>query len=487
MKSISLACVVFGLVVVARGADTPATSPAAGNWPQWRGPLANGVAPLGNPPLNWDENTNIRWKVKIPGHSTATPIIWGDQIFLPTAIETDRQAEPDDDAPAEKSAAISKPEAPVKPDASAKDESPAAKDAPPADTPPAKGGGRRGGRANPRRPNHYYQFVVLSVDRRTGQTLWQHLAKEAVPHEGHHPDGSYASASPTTDGHRLYVSFGSRGVYCYDLAGQPIWSRDLGRMKVFNTFGEGTSPVLHGDALIVNWDHLDGSFIFCLDAATGETRWKVAREEGSTWATPLVVEHGGVTQVIVHGTTRVRSYDLKTGELIWACGGQAPSAIPSPVTDGELAFAMAGFIGNSLYAIPLDAKGDITKEDDKIAWKRKQPGTPYVPSPILYGDLLYFTGNNRGVLTCLNAKTGEPVFERKRLEGIENIYASPVGAADRIYFTGREGNTVVIKRGGDLDILATNKLDDRFDASAAIVGNEIFLRGSDNLYCIAAP
>ncbi len=456
------------IIAAAAGAADNIPTEVLENWPQWRGPLATGVAPLAKPPLEWDENTNVRWKVEIPGDSTATPIIWGDKIFLTTAIETDREGKPEPLAGEEP-----------------KDEKGDSK---------SKSRGLRFGGYGIKDPTHYYQFIVLCLDRKTGKTLWQDVASEAVPHEGHHPDGSYASASPSTDGKQLYVSFGSRGVYCYDLAGQQRWSRDLGRMQIFNTFGEGSSPVVRGDSVIVNWDHQGESFVMCLAAATGETRWKVERDENTTWATPLIVDVGGRTQVIVHGSARVRSYDLKTGELIWACGGQGPSAIPTPVSDGQRVFAMTGFITNSLYAIPLASSGDITKEDDKIAWKTRKVGTPYVPSPLLYGDLLYFTAGNKGILSCYNAETGEPIVDRQRLEGISNIYASPVGADDRIYFTGRDGTTVVLERGkferdgdkNEVKIVATNRLDDQFDSSAAVVGGEIILRGRKHLYCIAA-
>lgn len=455
MKMAAIGCCAWLFAAAAWAAPSEPDSEALRNWPHWRGPLANGVAPLAHPPTQWDENTNIKWKAKIPGDSTATPIVWGDQIFLITSVKTDREME-------------------VAP--------------PAADAPKA--------RFNIKPPANYYQFIVMSVDRKSGQTRWQHIAKEEVPHEGHHPDGSYASASPTTDGKHLYVSFGSRGVYCYDLDGHQKWSRDLGRMTIMNRFGEGSSPVIFGDSVIVNWDHEKGSFLTSLDAATGETRWKIDRDEATTWATPLLVEYQGHTQVIINGSRRVRSYDATTGELIWACGGQGPSAIPCPVTDGKLTFAMTGFIINSLYAIPLDSVGDITRDKEKIAWKRNQ-GTPYVPSPLLYGDLLYFTAGNKGILSCLNAQTGEPLIERQRLQGIDNVYASPVGADNRIYITSREGTTVVIERGavekpegeekgsGKPVILATNKLDDRFDGSPAVVGDEIFLRGREHLYCIS--
>jgi outer membrane protein assembly factor BamB len=444
MKHLHLSLILTLLVAPAALAQDFATEKYR-NWHQWRGPEATGMAPEGNPPLEWSEDKNVQWKVQLPGKSTATPIVWGDQMFLVTAVKTDREVEL----------------------------------APPPESDE--------GRANPfkiQRPKNVYQFVVMSVDRRTGQTLWQQLAKEEVPHEGHHIDGSFASSTPTTDGKSLFVSFGSRGIYCYDLTGKPKWNRDLGKMTIYNYFGEGCSPVVHGDSVVMNWDHQGGSCIYVLDAATGETRWRVDRDENSSWATPLVVDHAGRAQVIVNGTNRVRSYDLKTGEAIWQCGGQVLAAIPSPVADGKRVFAMTGYMGNALYAIPLDSAGDIT-DSEKIAWKRKDPGTPYVPSPLLDGELLYFTGGNKGILSCLDAETGKPVFDRKRLEGIANVYASPVGAAGRVYITSREGNTVVVQRGSEVKILATNKLDDRFEASAAIVGNQIFLRGNANLYCIA--
>lgn len=471
MRPTALAVCIYLVASLARGADD-ASSEAPANWPKWRGPLATGVAPLGKPPLNWDESTNIKWKVKIPGEGDASPIVWNDKIFVVTAVQTLRKGEPE---PAPEDTA---PDA--KHDSTAK-----------------KSSGKSGLSIRGygiTKPTNYYQFIVMCLDRQTGKTLWQDVAIEAVPHEGHHPDGSFASASPSTDGRQLYVSFGSRGVYCYDVQGKKIWSRDLGRMKIFNTFGEGCSPVAHGEVVIVNCDHQGGSFIVCLDAKTGETKWKQQRDETSSWATPLVVETGGRTQVVTNGTLRVRSYDLETGELLWACGGQGPSAIPSPVTNGRLVFAMTGFITNSLFAIPLDATGDITGQHDKIAWSTRKVGSPYVPSPLIYGDLLYFTAGNKGILSCYDVKTGEPVVDRQRLEGISNLYASPVGADDRIYFTSREGTTVVIERGkfekdgekNKVAILATNKLDDSFDASAAIVGHEMFLRGSEHLYCISA-
>ncbi|HEY1598978.1 MAG TPA: PQQ-binding-like beta-propeller repeat protein [Pirellulales bacterium] len=416
------------------------------NWHQWRGPLANGTSPTANPPRTWDENSNVRWKVTLPGEGSSTPIIWNDKVFVLSAVMTDRTIE-----------------LPPEP------EKPAAQEGTPMP--------RRA-----KRPNNYFQFVVMCLDRSTGNVRWQDVAAEEVPHEGHHPDHGYASFSPTTDGQYLYVSFGSRGIFCYDLNGRQQWKRDLGDMQTYATFGEGTSPVIHDDSLIVNWDHQGESFLMVLDAHTGETRWKVDRESVTSWATPLVVEYEGRTQVIVNASSRTRSYDLKTGEIIWECGGQVAAAIPCPVTYEGLVYCMTGFRGSALYAIPLSAQGDIT-DTDKVAWHRHE-ATPYVPSPLLYGDLLYFTGSNSAILSCLDAKTGEPVFEKSRLQGLKNLYASPVGAAERVYITGRDGVTLVLKHGRTLEVLATNKLDDRIDASPAIVGTQLFLRGHGHMYCL---
>ena len=413
------------------------------NWHQWRGPLANGVAPHGDPPVRWDDNTNVQWKVEIPGEGSSTPVVWGDQVFVSAAIKTDRTV---DSLP------------------------------PPAAEPP-------GGYKTPR-PTDYYRFVVISLDRKTGRVLWQRTANEEVPHEGRHQTNSYASASPTTDGRYVYASFGSRGICCFDVEGNLRWTRDLGDMVTRFGWGEGTSPVLHGSRLAVNWDHEGDSFLAVLNAETGETAWRVDRDEITSWSTPLVVEHGHLTQLIVSATRRVTGYDLETGEIVWECGGQTVNVIPSPVAADGKVLCMSGFQGSALFAIPLQFTGDLT-DTGRILWHHDR-GTPYVPSPLLYGDLLYFTRSNSAILSCLDAKTGEPLSEGTRLPGLKSLYASPVGAAGRVYFVGRDGTALVIKHQPELEILATNQLGEPIDASPAIVGKQIFLRGKGHLYCIAS-
>ena len=438
-RAVSCCCV---LLPAARADDFVKAKLA--HWHQWRGPNADGASPDGDPPLRWDEKTNVRWKAPIPGKGSGTPVVWGDKVFVVTAEDTGRAADP-------------------------------------ADLP--KDDPRFEKKTNP--PKTYYRFVVICLDRRTGKVLWERTATEQVPHEGHHPTHSYAAASPTTDGRHLYVSFGSRGLYCYDLGGALQWKRDFGRMRTRLGWGEGSSPALHGDTLVVPWDQEADSFVVALDARTGATRWKVDRDEVTSWSTPLIVEHGGRTQAVVSATKRVRSYDLATGKVLWECGGMTVNVIPCPVARDGVVYCLSGYRGSYGVALPLDTEGDLT-DGGKILWHVTQ-GTPYVPSPLLVGERLYFTQTNQPLLTCLDVKTGKALIDRARLPGLRELYASPVAAAGRVYLTGRDGTTLVIRRADKLEVLATNRLDDPIDASPAVVGRQMFLRGEKHVYCISEP
>lgn len=434
-RTILLAALVLsGLTITASAADDEKWQK---NWPQWRGPFANGTAPTANPPLHWGPKRGIRWKAPVPGAGSSTPVIWEDRIYVTTAVETDRV-----------------PDREVEPH-------PDARTAP---------------------PNRIYEFVVLCFDRSTGEPIWKQVAVEAPPHEGLHGSNTYASGSPSTDGERLYVSFGSRGLFGFDLEGNRLWDRDLGDARTRRGWGEAVTPAIADDSLIVNWDTEDESFIVALDPQTGQTRWRRERDEPTGWSTPLVLEHDGRTQVIVNGTNRVRSYDLASGEVLWECGGQTTNAIPSPVYDDLSVYVMSGYRGAAVFALPLTATGDIS-DTPAIRW-RGDRGTPYVPSPILVDGRLYFTQGNSNVLTCLDSQTGETVFGPQRIEGLSNLYASPVAAAGRIYFTSREGNTAVIKAADRYEQLATNRIGELVDASPALVGQELFLRSASHLYCI---
>ena len=413
---------------------------ALDQWPQWRGPLGTGVAPHGDPPVRWSESENVRWRMPVPGLGHSSPIVWGERIFLTTAVEHGEELE-----------------APEEHDDGAHHNLPAS---------------RR------------QRFLVLAIDRGTGKILWQRAVRDEQPHEGTHETGSWASNSAVTDGEHVYAFFGSRGLHSLDFDGKVIWQRDFGDMHTRHGHGEGASPALHGDTLVVNWDHQGDSFVVAVDKRNGKQRWRAARGEITSWSTPLVVEHGGKQQVIVSATERVRAYDLATGAVIWEVGGLSRNVVASPVAAGGLVVVGNSYDWQAMMAIRLEgAKGDLTGTD-AIVWSRDRHA-PYVPSPVLYDGRLYFLKHSQAFLMALDVATGEELYGPLRIRGLYNVFASPVGAAGRIYVASREGTTAVVAAGDEPELLAVNRLDDTFSASPAVVGGEIYLRGQEHLYCIA--
>lgn len=415
--------------------------PGLENWGAWRGPLGTGVAPHANPPTEWSEDKNVRWKVEIPGLGHSTPIVWNDRVFVTTALPIGEALDP---MPS-----------------------------------------RAPGNHDNLPVTHRHEFIVLALDRANGSVVWQRTLHEALPHEQGHHTASLASNSPVTDGERLYAFYGSFGLYCLDMQGEVLWHKDFGRMQSLHGHGEGSSPVLAGDLLIVNWDHEGQSFVAAFDKRTGEERWKVDRDEVTSWATPIVTKVHGDSQLIVSGTSRVRAYDVATGDVIWECGGLSANVVASPVAGDGMVFAGSSYDKQALLAIRLeDAHGDITGAK-QVAWERHR-NTPYVPSPLLYGDALYFLVHYQGVLTRLDTRTGADRPGAMRLGGIQDVYSSPLGAANRIYVTDRDGTTLVISHADAPDILARNQLDDAFSSSGAVAGDDLFLRGEKHLYCLTS-
>ena len=438
LKAVAALSFLIAAVATARG-DTATDLSRA--WAQWRGPMADGVAPAADPPVEWSEAKNVRWKIPLPGKGHSSPIVAGDRVFLLAAVPSGET------------------QAPVF------DSAPGVHDSVPV--------------------TQRHRFVAMAVARKDGRILWQKTVREEWPHEGGHTTGSLVSASPVTDGERLYAFFGSRGLYCLGLDGTVLWEKDLGRMRTLHAHGEGSSPAIHGDTLIVNWDHEGGSSIRAFDKRSGKELWTVPRDEKTSWSTPLVVDVEGRTQVVVAATHRVRGYDPATGAEIWQCAGLTDNVVASPVHWRGLLIAGNSYYQQSMVAVRLaGARGDVTGTAN-VAWKLGRL-TPYVSSPLLYGDTLYHLRHNQNVLVRLDPATGQLRGQPLRLEGINDfIFASPVGAAGRIYVTGRDGTTVVLQHDRENATLAVNRLGDSFSASAALADGELYLRGERSLYCIA--
>ncbi len=399
----------------------------AENWAHWRGPTGNGTAAHASPPIEWSDTKNVKWKVEVPGSGLSSPIIWDGRVFVTSAV-------------------------------------------------PVAGESASG------LPT--LEFKVFCFDRAEGHPLWQKTATVTRPHQKTHETNGFASASPCTDGEHVYAHFGSRGLYCYTMNGDLVWKRDdFGKMQTLFGFGEGSSPTIAGDMILVPWDHNGPSALYALNKHTGETIWKAPRQETTEWSTPLVVEHAGRKQVILNGQRSVRSYDLQSGKELWHCGGQTLRPIASPVALPGLVIVGSGYQGAYMAAFHLDGTGDI-KGTDKIVWEINHD-TPDVASPLLSSTgRLYFHKAKTGLLSCVDAKTGKPHYFARRI-GLDNPYASPVEAGGHIYLTARTGMTIVIADADEIKVLAKNQLDETIGATPAPVDNQLFIRGDKHLFCIA--
>lgn len=396
----------------------------ADNWGHWRGESGNSVSTSATPPLEWTETKNVKWKVAIPGKGSGSPVVWENKVFVVSGV-------------------------------------------------PVDGGGQL--------PKS--QFKLFCFDRENGKLLWDRVAIEATPHQETHQTNNFASASPCTDGQHVYAHFCSRGLYCFTMDGELKWKRDFGQMNTRNSFGEGSSPTLAGDLILVPWDHEGPSALYALNKLTGETVWKAERDEPTCWATPLIVEQAGRQQVVMNGQNYARSYDLKTGKELWRCSGQTERPAASAVAGDGLIYVGSGYRGAFLGAFAADSQGDIANSQS-VVWSVSRD-TPDVASPLLSGNRLYFYKGKSGQLTCVNAKTGQAYYSAARIDGLKSIYASPVAAGGRVYLTDRSGLTVVIKDADKLEVLASNSVGETVDATPAPVDDELFIRGENHLFCIA--
>jgi outer membrane protein assembly factor BamB len=503
---------------------------AAENWPQFRGPAADSSAQAEKLPAEWSADKNVAWKVALPGTGWSQPIVWGDKIFVTTAITENqrkprpgfgfgrpgggppgdfpRDRRPRDkvrDKPSEKGQEKVKDKGSEKErdQATDKDRAPRKEGDGPAkkeDRPrggfgpggPGPGGPGRGGFGrgrSPEPPPTTYQWKVLCLEAATGKVLWEELAHEGRPKIATQNSNTYASETPITDGQRVYAYFGMTGLFCYDMAGKPLWKIDLGHHPMRMGWGTGSSPALDGNRLFVQCDNEEKSFLVALDANTGDELWRVPREERSGWSTPYVWKNSKRTELVTAGGSKMRSYDPATGKLLWELkvSGQASA---TPVGDADLLYVgTGGSMGRGpLAAIRAGAEGDLSEDasdnpNPGVAWTIPRSG-PALASPLLYQGCLYIADQRGGILSCYDAKTGQQHY-RERLPSARGFTATPWAADGKVFCLDEEGRTFVLEAGPKLKVIATNKLDDMFWSSIAVAGQKLLLRGVNHLYCIA--
>ena len=421
-----------------------AAAAAGSNWPQWRGPEGQGISPEKNLPTEWSSTKNIRWKTPIAGRGHSSPIVWGNRVFLTTAIE-----------------------GPVVPGAKAVTHFNEGKEW---KHPDSVGADRK------------HTFKVIALDRDSGKILWEQTAWEGTPYDDRHRKSSYAASTPVTDGHLVYAYFGSEGVYAYDFKGKLIWKTDLGKFGN-GGMGTGTSPILYENSIILQCDEENGeaSFITALDKRTGKQVWKTPRKIQVSWSTPILVQAGKRAELVTSGSEAIIAYDPATGKELWRSKGLESNAIPTPVATSNMVVVAAGFPAKIAMALPLGQNGEIP--ESSFLWKYTK-GAAYVPSPILYGDYIYLM-TDRGILTCLEARTGKVVYEGGRIPIPATVTGSPVAFDGKLLLTSEDGDTFIIKAGPKHEILGTNSLDEPVYTSPAISDGKIFIRGEKHLYCIS--
>lgn len=427
-----------------------ASAAIAGDWPQFRGPSGSGVGDGDKPPLHWDaaKGVNIVWTAEIPGLANSSPIVWGDRVYVTTAISSD-----------------------------------------------PKQTFRTGlyGDTDPVNDNSPHKWKVFALDKTTGKIVWEQTAHEGVPKTKRHPKSSQASPSPATNGKVVVAYFGSEGLYAYSTEGKLLWSKDLGIQNAGwffdpdSEWGAASSPVIFENKVIVQCDRQKDSFIAAFDLKDGKELWRTARAEIPSWGTPTIVRADGHTEIATNGTKAIRGYDAETGKQLWTLGPNSEVTCTTPVSGHGLIFVTAGYPPvQPIYAIKVGSSGDLTLKDgkessDAIAWS-KQRGGVYLPSPLLYGDYLYTVGNN-GILSVYEAKTGTRVYQQRVGEG-GSFVASPVAAAGKLYISTEDGDMFVVKAGPQYELLAKNVIGEPILSTPALAGDLLIVKSAKHVFAI---
>ena len=436
------------LSVSAMSVSTMPVASGIDHWTRFRGQDGNGVGKdNASLPTRWSTTENVCWAIDLPGWGWSCPIVWGDKVFLTTVVSDEQNMAP------------------------------------------SKGLYLGQGVRDPGKGVHHW--LVYCFDLNTGQEIWKREAHTGAPQVPRHPKSTYAAETATTDGERLYVLFGDVGLYCYDLDGELLWSREIAPRKTFMDYGAAASPVVHDGQVFVVYDNLEKSWIASFDAKTGKEIWKQDRNETHSWATPLVWQNKQRTEIVVPGKKSNRSYSL-TGELLWEFDGQMSNlVIPSPMSAHGMCYVASGYVGDAhrpTFAIKPGASGNITPEGDYtdsefIEWYQGTSSS-YNPSQTVYGDYLY-TLYDQGFLTCHDARTGEQIYGKKRFSPSGSFTASPFAYNGYLFCLSEDGLTYVIKAGEEFEIVARNELDELCIACPAVVGDKVLIRTASKLYCLS--
>ena len=419
---------------------------AAEPWAQYRGPGSNGIAEDPRLPDHWSATENVKWRVDVPGVGWSSPIVWGDRIFLTSVISADSK------------------EAPKK--------------------------GLYFGGERPI-PTDEHRWMVYAVDFKTGKILWEKEVQRSAPPASRHLKNSYASETPVTDGERVYAYFGNAGLFCFDLKGKLLWQQKWEARKTRYGWGTAASPIVYKDRLYILNDNDEQSFLAAYDKKTGKQIWRVEREVGTNWSTPYIWENGQRTELVISGTKAVRSYDLN-GKMLWEFNGMSSIAIPTPFSKFGLLYIASGYVGDQhrpVYAIKPGASGNISLKEGEtsnqfIAWYLRQGG-PYNPSPIVYGDI-YYTLYDRGFFTANDARTGQEVYGKQRLDPAAGAFtSSPWAYNGKLFCLSEDGDTFVIQAGKEYKLLGKNSLDELCMATPAIARGSLILRTASKLYRIS--
>jgi len=436
----------FGMIAIAMAAFL--VTSCTTNWPQYRGPDQNLVISGNNLPDTWGPSEHIRWTAELEADSWSSPVVWGNKIFVTSAVPVkvsppqERQGPPSGDQEEDKSFL-----------------------------------------------QEVYRWQVACHDTETGAVLWKNVVKEGNPRTKKHRATNYASETPVVDGNRLYVLFGNHGLYCYDLEGTLLWEKDLGAYETLNGWGTGSSPVLFQGVLYLQVDNEVNSFLVALDAASGEEVWKVSRDEKTNYSTPVIWKNSSRTELVTGGK-RARSYDPASGELLWELQLDGYYNIPSAVPGGDMLYiGNAGFrdTPGTLFAVKAGGEGDITPPEGEtsgewVAWSNPDAPTQN-PTPLLYEGLLYVASSRGGTLTCIDAATGEQLYQ-ERVDGVGACWASPWANEGKVLFFDENGKTSVVKAGPEYELLHQNELEGRFWASVAVKDDAYILKAVERLYCI---